>query len=49
MEDGKDNGFSVETIFGAVWSFKRSKFYDQNPWFEEKDSVIKDFITANHL
>ena len=48
-KDGKESGFSVETIFGAVWSFKGSNFYDENPWFDEIDSVIKDFIEANHL
>ena len=47
QSNGK-NGFSGETIFGVVWSFKGSNFYDENPWFDEIDSVIKDFIEANH-
>ena len=48
-KEEKGNGFSVETIFGAVRSFKGSNIYAENPWCDEIDSVIKDFIAANLL
>eukprot|EP00092_Neocalanus_flemingeri_P014903 GFUD01016095.1.p1 GENE.GFUD01016095.1~~GFUD01016095.1.p1 ORF type:complete len:561 (-),score=139.18 GFUD01016095.1:3-1559(-) len=45
----ENDGFTVETIFGAVWSFKGSSFYDAKPWFDEISCVIQDFITINHI
>ena len=38
QSNGK-NGFSGETIFGVVWSFKGSNFYDESPRFDEIDST----------
>ena len=46
-KEEKGKGFTIRTIFGAVWSFKGSSYYDENPWFSEIDSVIKEFISIN--
>ena len=43
----KENGFLVETIFGAMWSFKGSNFYDEKPWYLEIESTISDFRMLN--